>query len=528
MIESTAAYKAAVVGTVRRTYVQAAVGIIDPDIEYDPEWTSTTCPSPYSSTSQLYDGVFTSGDTVMAIEKNRVILDGSFTPYQGKDVDTRQVGYVSTLLSDSSGEYADYAPDVWVEFTGVELIQAITIQFSDKYYDGVGVDFDISCGDTTISITGNRSPRVTVENLSEANPTYIYVYVYKWSMPDRACRIIEVYPGLYEEWTLDDLYTLSITQQTNFASTALPYGTCQLSVDNSDRRFEPSNPEGIFRSIEERQGVDISIGVELASGEIEYKKIGKYYQYSGGWKTGRNAMTIDWSLVDIIGLLSAREYIPPATLPTTVDGWIASIVGQLGTLFTSAYAVDESLATKALSPDSRDNVVGKKCSDIIMWVALAAGGYAVADNRGRLAIKELPTDGGTVTLDNITDYPTVSANQDIAFISFTLHDGSGTQYIVDGTAAASSNTISVDNPFIKTQAAADAAAAIILAFYGGNAYSVVGRGDPASEVGDVDTLAITGEITATARRVSQTFAYSEGVLQGCQATFIEIKEDDEI
>ena len=280
MIESTAAYKAAVVGTVRRTYVQAAVGIIDPDIEYDPEWTSTTCPSPYSSTSQLYDGVFTSGDTVMAIEKNRVILDGSFTPYQGKDVDTRQVGYVSTLLSDSSGEYADYAPDVWVEFTGVELIQAITIQFSDKYYDGVGVDFDISCGDTTISITGNRSPRVTVENLSEANPTYIYVYVYKWSMPDRACRIIEVYPGLYEEWTLDDLYTLSITQQTNFASTALPYGTCQLSVDNSDRRFEPSNPEGIFRSIEERQGVDISIGVELASGEIEYKKIGKYYQYA--------------------------------------------------------------------------------------------------------------------------------------------------------------------------------------------------------------------------------------------------------
>ena len=506
-------------GTVRRTYVRAAVGIIDPDIVFTS--VSGSDEAEYSQPEQVHDAVFDSGDTVMSLELNRVLLDGSFTPLQSDDV--RQVGYVGLALAGDDGSFTE-TQTVTLNFSNVQTLQAITLGFSGNAYDGVPLAFTVTCGTQSWSYTANRSPRVVIEDFTVSSPTSITLSIESWSIPGRRVRIIEIYPGLYEEWTLDDLYALSVTQQANFAMTALPYGTCQLSVDNSDRRFEPSNPAGIFKSIEERQGIDISIGVELASGAIEYMRIGRYYQYSGGWKTGRNAMTIDWSLVDIIGLLSSREYIVPATLPTTVDGWIASIVGQLGTLFTSAYAVDENLASKTLSPDSRDNITGKKCSDIIMWVALAAGGYAVADNRGRLAVKELPTDGGSVTLDNIADYPTVSANQDIAFISFTLHDGAGTQYIVDGTAAASSNTISVDNPFIKTQAAADAAAQIILAFYGGNAYSTTGRGDPASEVGDVDTLSITDEISATARRVSQTFAYSEGVLQGCQATFIEVKK----
>lgn len=517
MLESTAAYKSAVVGTVRRTYVRAAVGIIDPDIEFTS--VDGSAQASYSQPEQVYDTTFDSGDTVMSLGLNRVVLDGSFTPLQDSDV--RQVGYVGQELSGEDGNFAN-TQIVTLSFDNVDILQAITLGFSTKFYDGVPRDFTVTCGSQSWNYTDNTSSRIIIEDFTVNSPTAITLKITKWSLPSRRVRIIEIYPGLYEEWTLDDLYALSVTQQANFASTALPYGTCQLSVDNTGRRFEPSNPEGIFKSIEERQGVDISIGVELTSGAVEYKRIGKYYQYSGGWKTGRNAMTIDWSLVDIIGLLSSREYIPPATLPTTVSGWLASIVGQLGPLFVSAYTADEELAGKSISPDNRANVTGKTCSDIIMWVALAAGGYAVADNRGRLSVKALPTTGGSVTLDNIIDYPVVSSNQDIAFVAFALHDGKNTQYIVNGAAAASSNTISVDNPFIKTQAQADAAAQIILAFYGGNAYSTVGRGDPASEVGDVDTLAITGELSASARRVSQTFAYSEGVLQGCQATFIEV------
>ncbi len=100
-------------------------------------------------------------------------------------------------------------------------------------------------------------------------------------------------------------------------------------MDNLDRRFEPRNKNGVFRSIEERQGIDISIGVDGG----DYQHVGIFYQYSGGWKTGDNGTTMQWSLVDIVGLLADRQYLPPDTLPTTLQGWAASLVSQLGTNF---------------------------------------------------------------------------------------------------------------------------------------------------------------------------------------------------
>ena len=90
-------------------------------------------------------------------------------------------------------------------------------------------------------------------------------------------------------------------------------------------------------------------------------------------------------------------------------------------------------------------------------------------------------------------------------------------------ATASSDTVSIDNPFIKTQAAAQAVAERILKFYGGNAFETVGRGDPAAEIGDVDTIAITRTQSANGRRFAQSFSFNGGVLKSCQSKFIEVK-----
>src|SRR5699024_12301198 len=56
--------------------------------------------------------------------------------------------------------------------------------------------------------------------------------------------------------------------------------------------------------------------------------------------TRRSSDLLEWSLVDIVGLIADREYIPPATLPATLGGWVASIVAQLGTNFAQRYRVD--------------------------------------------------------------------------------------------------------------------------------------------------------------------------------------------
>lgn len=62
------------------------------------------------------------------------------------------------------------------------------------------------------------------------------------------------------------LASFSCTQQGDFSCLSLPYGTLELTIDNHTRRFEPRSKNGVFQSIEERQGIEVYIGVRLANG----------------------------------------------------------------------------------------------------------------------------------------------------------------------------------------------------------------------------------------------------------------------
>ena len=519
MIDSSAAYKAAVVADSRRTHILASVNIVDPDIVYG---TPTGSPqASYSQSNQLHDYNFNGTDRYATLEQNRWLLDGTFEPIGEV---SGQVGYVTDALVDSGTQI------ITQNFSGVDVLQAVTLQFPTLIGDGVAFDFTVEIlqGATiaqTFIYTDNREPRITITGFTITSPTAIRLTITAWSIPGRRARVIEIMPGIHEEWDEDNIPAISVTQQANFAMTALPYGTCTLTVDNSDRRFEPENKDGIFRSIEERQSIDVKIGVSLPTGVVEYKGVGNYFQYSGGWKTGNNGMTIQWDLVDIIGLISGRQYIPPTVLPTTLSEWVASIVGQLGANFYNYYIIDPAVASIVIAPDNRENITGKKCSDILCYICMAAGTWACADQTtGKLAVKPLPVIGGIATLDNMENYPTVRANDDIAALIFKLYDVEGTEYIVAGNEPTSNNTVSIDNPFIKTTAQANAAAAVILKSYGGNMYETVGRGDPSAELGDVDTVQIRKMATVTARRMAQTFAFSGGVMRGCQSVFVEVRE----
>ena len=346
--------------------------------------------------------------------------------------------------------------------------------------------------------------------------------VSKWSRASRRFRAVEIVPGIYEEWDNDIIASFGVKQQGDVSCLSLPYGTCTLKMDNLSRRFEPRAKNGLFQSIEERQAIDVAVGVRLEDGMDDCKRVGMFYQYSGGWRTGDNGLTMQWDLVDIVGLLANREYIVPSVLPITLDGWIASLVSQLGPNFVQSYTVDAAYADLAVTATAKDDVTGKKCGDILRWACLATGTWPRADAAtGKLAVEPLWNEGNKITLDNLTDYPVMRANNDLAAILFTLNDGNKTQYVVSGNTTASGETVSVNDPFIHTEAQARTAAKLILACYGGNRIELTGRGDPSSEIGDVDTVWLDESSATTARRIYQKFQFSDGVLQGCQSTLLQ-------
>ena len=523
MISSTAAYQAAITADSRRILLRAIINIIDPDIAFQEATASGQ--APFSQAGQLTDKDLDYGPAYATLERNRWLLDGTFQVYPDDYQGTGQQGFASDVLSGDDGSFAT-PPWVQINFSNVSILQACSVYFPEADYDGLADTFTVEVlqGGTayfTKTITGNTESQIDFDGFTVQNPDAIRVTVSKWSLPGRRFRTPEIIPGLYESWNGDIIAAFTVVQQANFASTALPYGTCALRMDNLDRRFEPRSKNGVFQSIEERQGIPVSIGVRLEDGTAEYKSVGVYYQRAGGWTTGDNGLTMQWDLVDIVGLISDREYIPPSTLPTTLGGWVASIVAQLGANFTTFYMVDPNYAGTALTCALAD-VRGKKCGDVLRWICQASGTFPRADSEtGYLTVEPFWSQGNKLDLDNMNTYPVMKANNDIGALIFTLNDGSETQYVVSGTSAASSETVSVSNPFIKTQAQALTAARMILSTYGGNQLETTGRGDPSSEIGDVDTVWLNESSATTGRRQMQTFTFQNGVLMGCQSVLLQ-------
>lgn len=523
MIESSKDYRDAITGLHRKILIKAVIDISDPDMVLpDPEASST---APWVKPAELHDKVMDSPARYATLEQNRWALDGSFDIFPDDYNVTESLGYALNALSGDDGSFTEAQ---WLQqpLENVEVLQAFSLYFSSDELDGIPVDFKVEIlqGGTAYfsqEITGNTETKVSFDGFTVYAPEYIKLTVTKWSLPGRRVRCVEVIPGVYEEWTGDQIKEFDIEQNGDFSCLTLPYGSCNITMDNLDRRFEPRNKTGLFQSIEERQKIDVSIGTRLENGTADYKRIGAFYQYSDGWKTGDNGMMMNWTLVDIVGLLSNREFIPPDTLPTTLEGWIAAFASQLGDNFASRYHVDPDYASLPCTAEKAD-VTGKTVGDLLRYACMATGTWPRADaETGYLTAEPLWNQGNKVDLDNMPNYPVMKANTSIAALIFTLNDGNDTQYIVSGNQTASEQTVSIQNPFIHSAAEALTAARLILSCYGGNSMEITSRGDPSSEIGDVDTVWLNESVATTGRRMTQGFTFNNGVMRNCKSTLLQ-------
>lgn len=516
MIKSSDAYREAITADGRRMYVKAVVDIEDPDLVRGGTSASEQEPG-ISRPDQVWDKNFNLTANYAGMEPNRWILDGSFI-LRPEDAATRdwEAGLVGAALSGDDGIFP--VPQ-WAQigFEGVGVLQACAVAFSDRPEDGVAADFTVEVlGEGvayhTKAVTGNTKALVSVTGFRVNNPDAIRVTVTRWSLPGRRMRVAEIVPGVYEVWTGREIEKsgLSVKMQGDPSCLTLPYGTATIKMDNQSRRFDPRTRDGIFLMLEERQGIELYMGPLLPDGTVEYKQLGVFYQANGGWMTGSNDVTMSWSLVDIIGLLANRTYIPKGAAPTTLKGWLEALAGQLGANFAHRVRVDPDYADLPV-PIKQEDVGGRTCGEILRLVCMATGTWPRADqSTGCLAAEPLWSEGNQLTLRNLNKYPTMSANSDVA--SLTVNG-----YTVSGTAPACGNVVEVENPFLTDSVGA---ARTLLTFYGGNKLETVGRGDPSSEIGDVDTIWLAEGNATTARRIRQELSISGGVLKNCTSTFI--------
>ena len=361
MIQTSPAYREAIVGSPREIELFAVVDISDPDKKYLP--TTGSPEAPWSKKEELHNYDLSSPPRYMTGERGRTLLNGTFDLFPDDYSVQNEVGYAGKVLSGSSGAVSEPFPWVQINISGVRVLQACSFFFSGDPVDGVPCDFTVEViqGQTayfTREVTGNYQTEVYFKGFTVYDPDAVRLTVKRWTIPSRRVRLVEVVTGLFERWTGDDLVSFNATLQGQFSCLSLPYGSVNLAMDNADRRFEPRKKDSIFQSIEERQGVELYIGCQTAAG-MERVKLGVFYQSGDGWKTSSNELTMQWYLVDIIGLVSGRTFIVPAVLPATLGGWLKAVVSQLGEAFVNMWHADPEYENRPVIANSAADVPGK-------------------------------------------------------------------------------------------------------------------------------------------------------------------------
>lgn len=526
MIKHSTEYAQAVTADSRRQYVRAVFDLVDPDAQVD--GVDTNSESVISLTDQVKNrGLTESSEKITTLELNRWALDGSWGLRPNDPADrTGQVGWESDFICDASGTFSTPYPYIELEFSGVDILQAVTVLFSRADYNGIGVDFQIELysGDTllhTSYVTDNEKSLVPLEGFTVYFPTRARLTVTKWSLPYRRARVIRFMLGLYEEWDTTIIKGVDVYSEVTFSGLRIPYSTCTITIHNENHRFDPYAPNSLFQSIEDRQHIKVEFGIRLQNGEMEWIPAGTYYQQSAGWKL--QDLTISWDLLDIIGALTKRLFVVPEELPATVSGWVEAIMASLGRNFNTRYIVDDDVKELPLTAVAED-IDGKFCGEILRFLCMATNTWPRQDfSTGKLRVGKLERlEGNRITLDNMVSFPVMSANEDIADITFQLDSG---EVVFPGNNTNSEKSLNVNNPFVHTTEDARTAVISCLFEYGGRSFDVTSRGNPTSECGDIQSVDTQFLTTISARLYKQQLKMENGIMRNLPSHLVQSPND---
>lgn len=249
-------------------------------------------------------------------ELNLWSLDGSvvIAPSSGANA-----GYVSNIESTGS---------VTLSFDDVRTtaVPGLVITWSDVFDEYPSV-FTITAknGSTVVSeltVTDNSSVISSV-SMNLENYDSITVTVQAWNLPNRRARIEKIIVGHVFMFTKSDLLSFAHEQSGDLLSGTIPKYSIEFTLDNSDGRWNPTNPIGLERYLSERQKLTVRYGMDV-NGTIEWIKAGTFYLSE--WDTPSNGLEARFVARDVFEFFMATDNTKLPNMSSTQYGTLANIV----------------------------------------------------------------------------------------------------------------------------------------------------------------------------------------------------------
>jgi hypothetical protein len=327
------------------------------------------------------------------------------------------------------------------------------------------------------------------------NYNRIEIEITSWSEADRFARISQIRFGIIRIFGDDETVEFSVLREVDPINMQTSAGELRFAFDNRDGKFDFENPTGIFNYIIDKQEVYARHGFT-----DEKVKLGKYYM--AAW-TSEDGKAI-FRALDAISLTDIM--FTDATYTSTSLMTIAlAALSQSG---ITSYSLDNSLNDIIVTATIEE----KTCRNILTWIATAACLTLYIDVDGALIIGALPSVANDYTISYLNS-PKPKATLDDPLKSISV--AYGTDLKVSASYAASGREITeLDNPFIQTEARANAVLLWLYAYYSRRKnYQNDWRQDPRIEPGDI--VKVQNDYgTPNVTVLSQQFTYSAGGLSG--------------
>lgn len=252
----------------------------------------------------------------------------------------------------------------------------------------------------------------------------IVIEILSWCVPNHRARIEQVEFGQRVRFNKEDLLSYSHESKRDPISGQLSKDSISFSVNNSDQKWNPINPGGLYQYLYERQAVFVKYGMEL-DGETEWINGGKFYL--SNWNTPSNGITASFEARDALVFLSDSPYTGRKS-GTLYEMCYDAL--ELLDVTGISYFINENL--KNYSTDFSSSNSSYKNSDVLQLAANAAGMALYQTRDGEIRVDWVPfspEDKSSIyeilEMNNF-EYPEISFSNKLKNISYSVNGASKT------------------------------------------------------------------------------------------------------
>lgn len=408
----------------------------------DAETTVSVPVKDYSNVSEVIDSEFEPSGKYATGEPNLWVLDGSHElvpdseSYENVGIVTEDINPVFAEITISFGK------------TITKTIPGITITWStleNEYAEW----YTVEAFNAGVSVAKSQNAAGgSVESFSEmelSNFDTLVIKVLEWCLPNRCVRIEKIEFGRKVTFDKQNLFSYTHESKRDPISGQLSKESIEFTVDNSDQKWNPVNPEGLYKYLYEQQNVKVKYGMDIDK-RTEWINGGTYYL--SGWDVSANSIQVSFEARDALTFL----------MDSTYTG------RRYGTLYEMCYDALELLDVQGISfyisddlktystDITADNSTYKN-SDILQLAANAAGMALYQTRDGEIRIERIPlylADESNVEEIDITNnygYPEITYAKALKNVSCTA---GGETVFYPSSATGTGATQSVNNALINS------------------------------------------------------------------------------